>query len=48
LAATVKKNTIVAFQVLNPEQFGIVKIDSNDKTISIEEKPIKPRSNFVI
>jgi len=34
--------------VLNQEQFGIVKIDSNDKAITFEEKPIKPRSNFAI
>jgi len=46
-ATTVKKgSTIFAYQVLNPEQFGIVEIDSKGKAISIEEKPSKPKSNL--
>ncbi len=48
-ATTVKKGcTIFAYQVLNPEQFGIVEIDSKGKAISIEEKPSKPKSNFAV
>jgi glucose-1-phosphate thymidylyltransferase len=48
-ATTVKKGcTIFAYQVLNPEQFGIVEINSKGKAISIEEKPSKPKSNFAV
>jgi len=36
-----KRNTIFAFQELNPEQFGIIKIDSNGKVILLK----KNRSN---
>jgi len=43
-----KRSTIFAFQEFNLEQFGIVEIDSNGKTVSIEEKPRKPRSNIAV
>ena len=36
---------VFAYQVKNPENFGIVEFDSQNKVISIEEKPIKPKSN---
>jgi len=41
-------NTIFAYKVSNPNQFGVVEFDSNFKVKSIEEKPIKPRSNYVV
>ena len=40
--------TIITYQVKNPESFGILEIDSKNKVISIEEKPIKPKSNYAI
>ena len=40
--------TIITYQVKNPERFGIIEIDSKNKAISIEEKPIKPKSNYAI
>jgi glucose-1-phosphate thymidylyltransferase len=40
--------TIFAYQVSNPSQYGVVEFDSENKVISIEEKPMKPRSNFVV
>ena len=40
--------TIITYQVKNPERFGILEIDSKNKVISIEEKPIKPKSNYAI
>ena len=40
--------TTFAYQVKKPENFGVVEFDSNQKVISIEEKPIKPKSNYAI
>ncbi|NCF75342.1 MAG: NTP transferase domain-containing protein [Xanthomonadaceae bacterium] len=39
---------IFAKKVLDPERFGIVEFDANNKVISIEEKPKKPKSNYCI
>ena len=40
--------TIITYQVKNPERFGVAEFDSQNKVISIEEKPIKPKSNYAI
>ena len=32
----------------NPESFGVVEFDDNGKVISVEEKPKKPKSNYII
>ena len=40
--------TIFGYQVTDPERFGVVEFDSENKVVSIEEKPAKPRSNFAI
>ena len=40
--------TVFATQVANPEDFGIVYFDENDKIIKIEEKPKNPTSNYAI
>jgi glucose-1-phosphate thymidylyltransferase len=48
-AALVREGAIIfAYPVRNPEQFGIVEVDSNWKAIGIEEKPKKPRSNLAV
>lgn len=39
---------IFAYYVVNPERYGVVEFDSNKKVISIIEKPIKSKSNFII
>ncbi len=39
---------VVAKKVHDPERFGVVEFDKNMKVISVEEKPKKPRSNFII
>ncbi len=39
---------IYAYQVQDPERYGVVEFDSKGKAISIEEKPEKPKSNFAV
>lgn len=41
-----KKATIFAHHVSDPQRFGVVEFDKDFKAISIEEKPIKPKSNY--
>lgn len=40
--------TIFAYQVNDPERYGIVEFDNNGKAISIEEKPKSPKSNYAV
>ena len=40
--------TIFAYQVLDPERYGIVEFDADGKALSLEENPEKPKSNFAI
>ncbi len=37
---------IFAYQVTDPERYGVVEFGANGEVISIEEKPAKPKSNF--
>ena len=51
LENSVKKDegaTIFGYHVKDPERFGVVEFDGNGKVISIEEKPIIPRSNYAV
>lgn len=40
--------TLFAYQVKDPQRFGVVEFDNNNKVVSIEEKPKKPKSQFAI
>jgi glucose-1-phosphate thymidylyltransferase len=40
--------TIFAYQVTDPERYGIVEFDQSGKAISIEEKPSQPKSNYAV
>jgi glucose-1-phosphate thymidylyltransferase len=54
LGKTLEKNTnpeggiVYAYQVSDPERYGVVEFDKDMKAISIEEKPAKPKSKFAV
>jgi len=40
--------TVFAYHVTDPERYGVVEFDKGHKAISIEEKPLQPRSNYAV
>ena len=40
--------TVFGYQVKDPERFGVVDFDSQMKALSIEEKPLEPKSNYAV
>jgi glucose-1-phosphate thymidylyltransferase len=40
--------TVFAYHVLDPERYGVVEFDTNNKAISLEEKPTQPKSNYAV
>lgn len=48
--ASLHKNgaTVFGYQVKDPERFGVVEFDTSKRAVSLEEKPIKPRSNYAV
>jgi glucose-1-phosphate thymidylyltransferase len=47
-AARDKGATVFGYQVTDPERFGVVEFDDNQRAISIEEKPTNPKSDYAV
>lgn len=48
VAARRQEATIFGYQVMDPERFGVVEFDDQFRVLSIEEKPVKPKSNWAV
>jgi glucose-1-phosphate thymidylyltransferase len=47
-AARASGATVFGYQVRDPERYGVVELDASGRAISLEEKPVKPKSSFAV
>ena len=47
-AAQTSGATVFAYAVNDPERYGVVEFDANRRAISLEEKPVKPKSRYAV
>ena len=43
-----KMATVFGYHVIDPERYGVVDFDKDGKVLSLEEKPLKPKSNYAV
>lgn len=48
-ATQVKQGAVIfAYPVRDPQRYGVIEIDAQDRALSLEEKPVQPRSNYAV
>jgi glucose-1-phosphate thymidylyltransferase len=47
-SARTEGSTVFAYHVHDPERYGVVEFDDQRRAVSIEEKPLKPKSNYAV
>ncbi|WP_296217721.1 glucose-1-phosphate thymidylyltransferase RfbA [Pseudomonas sp. UBA2684] len=47
-ASRSKGATVFGYHVKDPERFGVVEFDADKRAVSIEEKPLKPKSHYAV
>ena len=47
-AARPKGATVFAYQVRDPQRYGVVELDAKSRAVSLEEKPPKPKSSYAV
>lgn len=48
-AVSIKEGAVVfGYQVKDPERFGVVEFDEQNRAVSLEEKPLEPKSNYAV
>lgn len=47
-AAAKSEPTVFGYRVGDPERYGVVEFDASGKAVSLEEKPVKPKSNYAV
>jgi glucose-1-phosphate thymidylyltransferase len=47
-ASEAKEATVFGYRVSDPERYGVVEFDAEGRSISLEEKPVNPKSNYAV
>jgi glucose-1-phosphate thymidylyltransferase len=47
-AARAQGATVFAYQVRDPQRYGVIEFDENGRAVSLEEKPLHPRSHWAV
>ncbi|GEL71630.1 glucose-1-phosphate thymidylyltransferase [Myxococcus virescens] len=47
-ASRISGATVFGYYVKDPERYGVVELDAKNRAVSLEEKPLKPKSNYAV